>query len=636
MPYFSTIISSTHLTCFNANDGRLELQSHNSPNPPFTYSWLSGISVLDVDHVRDGNGVPFTPSSVQRCNLIYQSFTPSVNGILDSLHFWASVPSVPYSGIVQIWDGQGTTGILASAHPYFLDPNTNGVVTIDLLNAPPLEAGREYTFSFLTVSGTMSVGIEGAGLYPDGIASGPGVPTGADLIFGVNILEDNTTNRVGNTPRVNSLPPGKYSLIMEDFNGDYGFGGVYIDNPPELILSALNIQNPTNPVAFDGSITANAVGGLAPYYFTWQHGPTTQMVSGLGNGTYTVECRDSRGCTQTIDFTLTSSLSVLEPEPCPGMVIEPRLIISRGDDGHFLTVLDQDYTRILHFAISQSTLENLAELIIGGSNVAGRMVLKGEDCRDAICLDGHVASIVAGCEFMNGEVIVRDERGNDMIRLDGESGSILLGGNNVDGILNIYTADGDLSAPPENAALHFNANTGDLELNGNLLDGGRIVLRKNGDDAIIVDAERAEIEITNADFAEDFDIASMEEVGLVEPGMVMVFDPEGKLRPCKKDCDPKVAGIVSGAGDFKPGIVMDKRREDKNRLPVALAGKAFCYAETLEAAIEPGDLLTTSHIKGHAKKAVNPAGAIGAVIGKALKGMPKGQTGLIPVKVGLM
>jgi hypothetical protein len=36
------------------------------------------------------------------------------------------------------------------------------------------------------------------------------------------------------------------------------------------------------------------------------------------------------------------------------------------------------------------------------------------------------------------------------------------------------------------------------------------------------------------------------------------------------------------------------------------------------------------------EKVENPVESIGAVIGKALQGMAKGTSGLIPVKVGLM
>jgi hypothetical protein len=52
------------------------------------------------------------------------------------------------------------------------------------------------------------------------------------------------------------------------------------------------------------------------------------------------------------------------------------------------------------------------------------------------------------------------------------------------------------------------------------------------------------------------------------------------------------------------------------------------------AAIEVGDLLTTSDTLGHAMKASDPLKAFGAVIGKALGARKEGK-GLIPILVTL-
>ncbi len=52
------------------------------------------------------------------------------------------------------------------------------------------------------------------------------------------------------------------------------------------------------------------------------------------------------------------------------------------------------------------------------------------------------------------------------------------------------------------------------------------------------------------------------------------------------------------------------------------------------APIEIGDLLTTSATPGHAMKATDPHKAFGAVIGKALRPLDRGQ-GLIPVLIAL-
>jgi hypothetical protein len=84
----------------------------------------------------------------------------------------------------------------------------------------------------------------------------------------------------------------------------------------------------------------------------------------------------------------------------------------------------------------------------------------------------------------------------------------------------------------------------------------------------------------------------------------------------------------------KPGIVLDKQRNGRNRSPVALLGKVFCKVDASNAAVEVGDLLTTSSTPGHAMKATDSEKAFGAVIGKALRALPDG-CGLIPILIAL-
>jgi hypothetical protein len=140
-----------------------------------------------------------------------------------------------------------------------------------------------------------------------------------------------------------------------------------------------------------------------------------------------------------------------------------------------------------------------------------------------------------------------------------------------------------------------------------------------------------DIRLANADCAEDFDVFGGHQVG---PGTVMVLGPEGALCTSVAEYDRCAAGIISGAGDYKPGLVLDNRRPQGNRLPLALMGKTFCKVDAQFGAIEVGDLLTTSATPGHAMKAVDPVRAFGAVIGKALRPFREG-TGLIPVLVTL-
>jgi hypothetical protein len=113
-----------------------------------------------------------------------------------------------------------------------------------------------------------------------------------------------------------------------------------------------------------------------------------------------------------------------------------------------------------------------------------------------------------------------------------------------------------------------------------------------------------------------------------------VIDASGRLCESRTAYDRRVAGVVSGAGSYAPGIVLDKQAHRRGRKPVALVGKVFCKANADHGAIAVGDLLTTSGTPGHAMKAADAAQAFGAVLGKALAPLPSGR-GLVPILVTL-
>jgi hypothetical protein len=114
----------------------------------------------------------------------------------------------------------------------------------------------------------------------------------------------------------------------------------------------------------------------------------------------------------------------------------------------------------------------------------------------------------------------------------------------------------------------------------------------------------------------------------------MVIDQFGALRPSAEAYDRRVAGVVAGAGAYRPGLVLDGRPPQPGRAPLSLVGKVFCKVDAHYAPVDVGDLLTTSPTPGHAMKASDPARAFGAVLGKALRALPEGQ-GLVPVLIAL-
>ena len=138
-----------------------------------------------------------------------------------------------------------------------------------------------------------------------------------------------------------------------------------------------------------------------------------------------------------------------------------------------------------------------------------------------------------------------------------------------------------------------------------------------------------DIVLSGADCAERFRV-----VGAAEPGTVVVLDETGGVKESVLPYDTKVAGVVSGAGASRPGIILGGATASDASVPLALSGTVYCKVDARVADVNVGDLLTTSETPGHAMRATDPLRAFGAVLGKALGALHGGQ-GMIPVLVSL-
>lgn len=203
---------------------------------------------------------------------------------------------------------------------------------------------------------------------------------------------------------------------------------------------------------------------------------------------------------------------------------------------------------------------------------------------------------------------------------------------NASGVLGVSRVGiGVLGNSGSNDGVH-----GESESGVGVLGKGKPAGRFEGDVEVTGDIKL--LNPMNADCSEDFDI--LEES--IEPGTVMVLNQVGSLQQSYKEYDRKVAGIVSGAGEYRPAMVLGTGQDSQigrvkkngKRLPIALIGKVFCKVDARSSPIETGDLLTTSSTKGYAMKANDPGKAFGAVIGKALGSIKEGL-GMIPVLVTL-
>jgi len=133
------------------------------------------------------------------------------------------------------------------------------------------------------------------------------------------------------------------------------------------------------------------------------------------------------------------------------------------------------------------------------------------------------------------------------------------------------------------------------------------------------------------DYAEGFNASRDDDI---LEGSVLIIDPDnpGYLTLSRSSYDSKVAGIVAGANGLGSGVRLGANQFD---FDVALAGRVYCNVDASYGEIKPGDLLTTSPTPGCAMKATDYIKAQGAILGKAMQGLPAGQKGQILVLVTL-
>ncbi|MGH1364769.1 MAG: collagen-like triple helix repeat-containing protein [Calditrichia bacterium] len=119
------------------------------------------------------------------------------------------------------------------------------------------------------------------------------------------------------------------------------------------------------------------------------------------------------------------------------------------------------------------------------------------------------------------------------------------------------------------------------------------------------------------DFAEVFELSARN--GVI-PGTVMSASEEANgILPSVEAFDQKVVGVISGAGDFSPGLVIGTRKDGSSDLPIAIGGQVYVRVCAEGGSIEVGDLLVSSTQRGVAMKCNVPQNALGTIIGKALE-----------------
>ena len=103
---------------------------------------------------------------------------------------------------------------------------------------------------------------------------------------------------------INNLIAGSYTVTITDTLTGCSAVETYTVNNSFVGFTAAGITSDDSCNVGMGAVDISIAGGTAPYTFTWSNGASTEDISGLTSGVYSVTISDGGGCTDVQNFTI--------------------------------------------------------------------------------------------------------------------------------------------------------------------------------------------------------------------------------------------------------------------------------------------------------------------------------------------
>jgi gliding motility-associated-like protein len=348
--------TQTNVLCFGNSTGAINT-TPSGGTAPYTYSWSNGATTQNLTAipsgsytvtVTDANGCTATATAVitQPAAALAATTTQVMiacfGGNTGSVNMTPTGGTAPYT---YVWTGgstaQSAIGVPAGTYSVTVtDANGCTTTVTATITQPqaPLTLTNTQTNILCFGNSTGAINLTPAG----------GTPAYSYL------WSNNAT-----TQNLSSLATGTYTVVVTDANGCTANASVTITQP-QTGLSVATTQ--TNVLCFGnstGAINATPSGGSAPYTYSWSNNATTQNLTAIPSGSYTVTVLDANGCTATATAVITQPAAALAATTtqvnilCLNGVGSINLTVSGGTLG---------YTYLWS---NQSTTEDLANLQVG-------------------------------------------------------------------------------------------------------------------------------------------------------------------------------------------------------------------------------------------------------------------------------
>jgi gliding motility-associated-like protein len=211
------------------------------------------------------------------------------------------------------------------------------------------------------------------------------------------------------TQNVSGLEPGVYGVTVVDANGCSGSAQATINQPLPLTINGV-VTHATCFGGNNGSVNVTVEGGIAPYSYVWSNEETTEDVTGLTAGTYSVVVTDQNGCTIGFEGTVAQPTQLV-------ITYSANNAACNAPNGSVQTIVTGGVGPYSYLWSNESTSQNLTDVLAGDYTLV---------VTDANGCTAEIEVSIASEATMNASVLVtnvtcygRDNGGARVVVLNG-------------------------------------------------------------------------------------------------------------------------------------------------------------------------------------------------------------------------
>ncbi|MBK8808062.1 MAG: OmpA family protein [Bacteroidales bacterium] len=293
LPLVIETVSTTNIKCNGGKEGEVTIAIKGGV-APYVYTWNNGLQSKDLQSIAAGK-YELKVADANGC------IKTSLADVVEPPLLKFSIDAVKHISCTGESNGAVNISVSGGTMPYTYQWS-NGMTTQDLLNVP---AGK---YSVIIHEGngcesTLEVTITEPEKFVVGLTSVAHNKCYGDKNGDIQITATGGTvpyvfnwSNGAKTQNLSSIGAADYSVLVSDANGCNHTIKTTIEQPENLVLTVDSARNVKCCGDTSGAIFISVKGGVGPYQYLWSHGKTSQDVTGLVEGQYTVTVTDANGC----------------------------------------------------------------------------------------------------------------------------------------------------------------------------------------------------------------------------------------------------------------------------------------------------------------------------------------------------